>query len=86
MWIYGLIDLQGTFMTADASATEQAQQAAGLTVAEAVSSVDAKAIEIKGLSVGDTFSAPASLTIESKAVGADISGSGSALADLRAFG
>ena len=73
-------------MTADASATEQAQQAAALTAAGAVSSVDAKAVEIKGLSVGDTFSAPASLTIEAKAVGADNSGISSALADLRAFG
>ena len=73
-------------MTADSPATEQAQQAVAQTAAGAVSSVNAKAIEIKGLNVGDSFTAPASLTSEAKATNTSVTGNGSALADLRAFG
>ena len=73
-------------MTADSPATEQAQQAVAQTAAGAVSSVNAKAIEIKGLNVGDSFTAPASLTSEAKATNSSVTGNGSAQADLRAFG
>ena len=73
-------------MAADSPTTEQAQQAAAQTVVGALSSVDVIATKINGLSVGDSFSAPASLTTEAKAVGAGNAENGSALANLRAFG
>jgi len=73
-------------MTATSPTTEQAQQAVAQTGAGVVSSVNAKAIEIKGLNVGDTFTAPASLTTEAKAISNGVAGNGSALSELHAFG
>ena len=69
-------------MTAAATTTE----APAVVQPQAVSQVAARGIELKGASVGDSFSAPASVTAEAIATGSSVAGYGSGLADLHAFG
>lgn len=81
---------------AEALTTEQEQVAdapaavmastAGVVQPQASSRVDASGIELKGATVGDTFSAPVALTAEAIATGTSVSGYGSGVAELHAFG
>ena len=81
---------------AEALTTEQEQVAdapvavmaasAGVAQPQASSRVDASGIQLSGATVGDTFSAPVSLTAEAIATGTSVSGYGSGVAELHAFG
>ena len=83
-------------MAEEAVTIEQAQAAdppvavmaasAGVAQPQASSRVDASGIQLKGATVGDTFSAPVSLTADAIATGTSVSGYGSGVAELHAFG